>query len=69
MTVDPLQLLQTCPVVGTQLLCDIESIEPNVHLVCCQILQQFMSLEEHSLLAEQVRICLRVKYLPPSFRE
>ncbi|KAF9145780.1 hypothetical protein BGX30_006836 [Mortierella sp. GBA39] len=68
-TVDPLELLQTCANLGNKLLCDIESIEPDVHLVCCQILQQFMSLGENSLLAEQVRVCLRVKYLPPSFRE
>jgi hypothetical protein len=69
MSVDPLELLQTCAGLGTQLLCDIESTEPVVHLVCCQILHQFLSLEENSLLAEQVRICLRVKYLPQNFRE
>ncbi|KAF9153231.1 hypothetical protein BG015_003832 [Linnemannia schmuckeri] len=62
MIVDPIELSQTCASLGNQLLCDIESIEPDVHLVCCQILQQFMSLEENALLAEQVRVCLRVKY-------
>ncbi|KAG0374232.1 hypothetical protein BGX24_010662 [Mortierella sp. AD032] len=67
--IDPIELLQTCSSLGNQLLCDIESIEPDVHLVCCQILQQFMSLDDHSLLAEQVRLCLRLKYLPPSFQE
>ncbi|KAG9070370.1 Minichromosome maintenance domain-containing protein 2 [Linnemannia hyalina] len=55
-TIDPLELLQTCANLGNKLLCDIESIEPDVHLVCCQILQQFMSLDENSLLAEQVRM-------------
>ncbi|KAF9546347.1 Minichromosome maintenance domain-containing protein 2 [Mortierella hygrophila] len=56
MTIDPLELLQTCANLGNKLLCDIESIEPDVHLVCCQILQQFMSLDENSLMAEQVRM-------------
>ncbi|OAQ35960.1 hypothetical protein K457DRAFT_1870113 [Linnemannia elongata AG-77] len=69
LTIDPLELLQNCATLGNRLLCDLEAIEPNVHLVCCQLLQQFMNLEDHSLLAEQVRVCLRVKYLPPSFRE
>ncbi|KAF9904080.1 Minichromosome maintenance domain-containing protein 2 [Linnemannia zychae] len=69
MNMDPIELLQTCSSLGNQLLCAIESIEPDVHLVCCQILQQFMSLDENPLLAEQVRLCLRLKYLPQSFRE
>ncbi|KAK3822570.1 MAG: hypothetical protein J3R72DRAFT_497163 [Linnemannia gamsii] len=67
--IDPIELLQTCSSLGNQFLCDIESIESDVHLICCQILQQFMSLDDHSLLAEQVRLCLRLKYLPPSFQE
>ncbi|KAF9133491.1 hypothetical protein BGW39_009681 [Mortierella sp. 14UC] len=69
MNVDPIELLQTCSSLGNQFLCDIASVEPDVHLVCCQILQQYMSLDEKFLLAEQVRLCLRLKYLPPSFRE
>ncbi|KAG0215180.1 Minichromosome maintenance domain-containing protein 2 [Mortierella sp. NVP41] len=69
MSVDPLELLQTCASLGNKLLCDLESIEADAHLVCCQILQQFMSLEDDSLLSEQVRLCLRLKYLPSSFRE
>ncbi|KAG0274289.1 hypothetical protein BGZ95_009935 [Linnemannia exigua] len=67
--IDPIELLQTCSSLGNLLLCDIEAIEPDIHLICCQILQQLMSLEDGSLLAEQVRLCLKLKYLPPSFQE
>lgn len=69
LTIDPLELLQICATFGNKFLCDIVAIEPDIHVVCCQLLQQFMSLEDNSILAEQVRICLRVKYLPSSFRE
>ncbi|KAI1317395.1 hypothetical protein EDD11_008459 [Mortierella claussenii] len=66
--IDPLELLQTCSSLGNQFLTSMESVEPTFQLVCCQVLQEMLG-EQNALLAEQVRLYIRLKYLPYAFRE
>ena len=68
MQVDPVILLETCSKLGNQFLDDIDSVEPEFHVVCCQLLQ-FLLGEDSTLLYEQVRLSLRLLYLPAAARE
>ncbi|KAF9352260.1 hypothetical protein BGX26_009893 [Mortierella sp. AD094] len=66
--IDPIELLQFCSGLGNQLLRDLESVEPAFHIVCCQLLQQIVG-DDNILLADQVRLSLRLLYLPGAFQE
>ncbi|KAF9167951.1 hypothetical protein BGX20_011452 [Mortierella sp. AD010] len=66
--IDPIELLQFCSGLGNQLLSDLESVKPAFHIVCCQILQQILG-DDNAVLADQVRLSLRLLYLPGAFQE
>ncbi|KAG0255267.1 hypothetical protein BG011_005230, partial [Mortierella polycephala] len=53
MNIDPVVLLEVCASLGSQFLCDPDSVAPVFHLVCCQMLQQ-MQGEENTILTEQL---------------
>ncbi|KAI8600772.1 hypothetical protein EDD21DRAFT_444259 [Dissophora ornata] len=66
--IDPTELLQCCSSLGNDFLSDLDSVAPDFHLVCCQILQQMLG-EDKALLSEQVRLSMRIKFLPSVFQE
>ncbi|KAF8935918.1 hypothetical protein BGZ58_004726 [Dissophora ornata] len=66
--IDPTELLQCCSSLGNDFLSDLDSVAPDFHLVCCQILQQMLG-EDKTLLSEQVRLSMRIKFLPSVFQE
>ncbi|GJJ77003.1 hypothetical protein EMPS_09362 [Entomortierella parvispora] len=66
--VDPVILLETCSSLGNQVLDDIGSVEPEFHMICCQLLQFFLG-QESILLYEQVRLSLRLSYLPTAAQD
>ncbi|KAG0210302.1 hypothetical protein BGX28_009458 [Mortierella sp. GBA30] len=67
--IDPSELLQACSTLGNQFLAGSTRLtELLFHLVCCQILQDYLG-EENVLLSEQVRIQIRVVNLPSTFDE
>ncbi|KAK3819891.1 MAG: hypothetical protein J3Q66DRAFT_438993 [Benniella sp.] len=66
--VDPVELLHYNPGLGNQLLSDLDSVLPDIHLVCCQIMQQRLG-EEKALLAEQLRLSIRISHIPSVFQE
>ncbi|KAF9113604.1 Minichromosome maintenance domain-containing protein 2 [Mortierella sp. AM989] len=66
--IDPIELLQLCSSLGNQVLCDLDSVVPTFHIVCCQLLQQIVG-EDNILLADQVRVSIRLMYLPDAFKE
>ncbi|KAG0057632.1 hypothetical protein BGZ83_007005 [Gryganskiella cystojenkinii] len=66
--IDPVMLLQSCSRLGNQILRDIDAIEPECHVICCQMLQSLLG-GENMLMHEQVRLCLRLLYVPTAARE
>ncbi|KAF9937427.1 hypothetical protein BGZ65_001497 [Modicella reniformis] len=57
--IDPIELLDFSPTLGNLLLSELDTVIPDIHLVCCQIIQQILR-EEKTLLTEQVRLNMRV---------
>ncbi|KAF9291566.1 Minichromosome maintenance domain-containing protein 2 [Mortierella alpina] len=69
LNVDPHEVLQACSSLGNQLLSGpVEEAELLFHTACCQIVQEMLG-EENMLLWEQLRIQIRVMYLPSAFQE
>ena len=69
LSVDPHELLQVCSGLGNQFLSGPkEDMEHLFHTACCQILQEMLG-EENMLLSEQVRVQIRIMYLPSAFQE
>ncbi|KAI8362221.1 hypothetical protein B0O80DRAFT_524586, partial [Mortierella sp. GBAus27b] len=66
--VNPVELLQYNPSLGSKLLSDLDSILSDLHLVCCRIVQQVLG-DERVLLAEQLRLNIRITHLPSVFQE
>ncbi|KAG0327513.1 hypothetical protein BGZ99_007471 [Dissophora globulifera] len=66
--IDPIDLLQCCSSLGNDYLNDPDSLSMDFHLVSCQILQQMLG-KDGTLLVEQVRLRMRIKYLPSAFLE
>lgn len=61
--IDPMILLDDFPSLGNQLINDYNSILPDFHIACNGILQSM--LEDDTLLfSEQVRLRIRLLYLP-----
>jgi len=60
---DPMILLDDFPSLGNQLINDYNSILPDFHIACNSIVQSMLD-DDTLLFAEQVRLRIRLMYLP-----
>ncbi|KAF9309826.1 hypothetical protein BG003_009234 [Podila horticola] len=66
--IDPMILLDDFPSLGNQLINDYNSILPDFHVACNGVAQSMLN-DGTLLFSEQVRLCIRLQYLPSSAEE